>query len=242
VPTGCAPTVTGVAAVNLEPIFTRLRRPHARGSRRSIPSRTGHEQTSARPPDSCSVTSPAAAGRFTDRRGRDPLRDLAPVPALVATAVRVAGQGRVCRPVAAAEEQPDAAGLTRWGSLVAIPVPPTTRQLERPPVGASRHQMARLVAACVAHLCAAIDPTCEPVGRPVLARPRRRCDVRAGTRHLTPVVHDPPVQGQWPALWPPSMCRTSPVMNGDDSRNRTPSTTSPIWPTRPRGSSPVSES
>ena len=35
-----------------------------------------------------------------------------------------------------------------------------------------------------------------------------------------------PKPGQWPAIWPPSMCRISPVMNGDDSRNRMPSTMS----------------
>ena len=45
------------------------------------------------------------------------------------------------------------------------------------------------------------------------------------------------LRGQWPAIWPPSMCRISPVMNGDDSRNRMPSTTSLTWPTRPSGGS-----
>ena len=48
--------------------------------------------------------------------------------------------------------------------------------------------------------------------------------------------------GQWPAIWPPSMCRISPVMNGDDSRKRMPPTMSLTWPTRPRGWSPASAS
>ena len=40
---------------------------------------------------------------------------------------------------------------------------------------------------------------------------------------------------QWPAIWPPSMCRISPVMNGDDSRNKIPFTMSLTWPTCPSG-------
>ena len=50
------------------------------------------------------------------------------------------------------------------------------------------------------------------------------------------ITHDvlasgPTVGPQWPAIWPPSMCRISPVMNGDDSRKRMPSTMSRTWPT-----------
>ena len=44
-------------------------------------------------------------------------------------------------------------------------------------------------------------------------------------------------RGQWPAIWPPSMCKISPVMYGADSRNKMPSTTSLTWPTRPSGGS-----
>src|SRR5215831_19150182 len=42
---------------------------------------------------------------------------------------------------------------------------------------------------------------------------------------------------QWLAIWPPSTCRISPVMYGDDSRNRTPFTTSLTCPARPSGGS-----
>src|SRR5215467_13745085 len=44
-------------------------------------------------------------------------------------------------------------------------------------------------------------------------------------------------QCPWLAIWPPSTCRISPVMYGDDSRNRTPFTTSLTCPARPSGGS-----
>ncbi len=47
----------------------------------------------------------------------------------------------------------------------------------------------------------------------------------------------PRLTDQCPALWPPSMCRISPVIYGDASRNKMPSTTSLTWPTRPSGGS-----
>ena len=64
----------------------------------------------------------------------------------------------------------------------------------------------------------------------IMPRPPRRTSVRAACR---------PSQAldQWPAIWPPSMCRISPVMYGDASRNKMPSTTSLTWPTRPSGGS-----
>jgi hypothetical protein len=40
-----------------------------------------------------------------------------------------------------------------------------------------------------------------------------------------------------PAVGPPSMCKISPVMYGEDSRNNTPSTTSLTCPGRPSGGS-----
>jgi hypothetical protein len=40
---------------------------------------------------------------------------------------------------------------------------------------------------------------------------------------------------QWPAIWPPSMCKISPVIKADDSRKRMPSTMSLTCPTRPSG-------
>src|SRR5262249_26424658 len=44
-------------------------------------------------------------------------------------------------------------------------------------------------------------------------------------------------QCRWLAIWPPSTCRISPVMYGDDSKNRTPFTTSLTCPARPSGGS-----
>ena len=52
------------------------------------------------------------------------------------------------------------------------------------------------------------------------------------------VTHNPGAsrRGQgYSATRPPSMCSVSPVMNGADSRNRMPLTTSLTWPTRPIG-------
>jgi hypothetical protein len=48
--------------------------------------------------------------------------------------------------------------------------------------------------------------------------------------HLETIAH-----GQCPALWPPSMCSTSSITEGADSRYRTPLTTSSISSTRPMG-------
>jgi len=44
-----------------------------------------------------------------------------------------------------------------------------------------------------------------------------------------------PVSTQWPALWPPSTCRISPVMNGAESRKSIASAISLISPMRPNG-------
>ena len=56
---------------------------------------------------------------------------------------------------------------------------------------------------------------------------------------------DSPERGpsvQCPAICPPSMCRISPVMYGDDSKNMTPATMSPTCPTWPSGWLPARSS
>jgi hypothetical protein len=45
----------------------------------------------------------------------------------------------------------------------------------------------------------------------------RPADIRESGR---PTLADVRALGQWPAIWPPSMCRISPVMNGDDSKRK----------------------
>jgi hypothetical protein len=240
---GGGSSISRRAAAQLPPPKTAAA--HARGTQGPAASWTSADRGRGEPPRLGHSAEPgtASSGRSNPYLMPSPSRlSLRPSPLALA---RTPHRGSDWSRVRAAARPGSAPGGRAGGLLDLVPgMAPRRGPCSRPRCGRRPHQRHRRLRKPRAGDLAAIWRPVQ-VSRPGRVRrpwpgPRSRPGPRSSGSGSDVTAVAPP--GQWPALCPPSICRVSPVMNGDDSRNRMPSTMSLTWPTLPRGCSPASSS